>query len=75
MLHPVGGRKLRFDQQKNYECKRWPTQPRPIADAPATTSSSELVVHVPLSACTPSMLPDASALCQKLTQSGKISLN
>ena len=25
MLHPVGGRKLTFDQQKNYERKRWPT--------------------------------------------------
>ena len=75
MLHPVGRRKLRFDLRKNYERKRWPTQPRLSADAPATTSSSELVVQVQLSAYTSSMLPDASALCQRLTQSGKIPLN
>ena len=59
----MGGRKLRFDQWKNYECKRWPTQPLLSADAPATTSLSELVVHVLLSVFTSSMLSDASAVC------------
>ena len=69
MLHPVAGRKLKFDQRRNYERKRWPTQPLLSADAPATTSSSELAVHVPLSAYTSSMLPDASVPCQRLTVS------
>ena len=53
-----------------------PTQPRLSDDAPAiTTSLSELVVHVLLSVYMSSMLPDASALHLRLTQSGKIPLN
>lgn len=70
MVHlGMGKRKLRFDQRKNYERKKYGLFVKiPLA----LLNPSELVVHLPLSAFLSSEARDADALLSRLRKSNRL---
>ena len=75
----MGKRKLRFDQRKNYERKKYgvtelsvsiPLSQLPQAVIPLEMAHpSQLMIHLPLSAYTSSTVPDTTALYLRLRRS------